>query len=146
MKLIIAMVILPIALIVGFLILVDIQADKEVRVINAQSNLERTRATNEAMLMREASQANQANAIALNMVTMALVPWGVLFSVSLLGLGVLTLVFTMIYFRHSEVKQLPPPIIVYLPSPEAPRRQVWDGIIEMSNNRQMEIDVVHRQK
>lgn len=131
-------------LFVGFLYLLSSGLDAQSRATMAQAHLEYTRAEAQANIIRassqaalQSSQASQQNALAFSMVLMTLIPWGVLFTASLLGLGVLVLVFSLAYFRHKDrqIPQIPSRhFVIYLPNPELPRREVWQAL---SGNREI---------
>ena len=132
-------------LFIVFLYVVGVGLDEKSRSLNAQANLEYTRAQAEAQIIRAQSQASldyaqssQANALATGIYLTTMLPWGVLFVVSLLGLGVLGLAFTLAYFRHSEVKQ-----VVY----QLPRNDTYPGYLSqkemwqiLANNRELILD------
>lgn len=141
--------ILLFGLFMAFILVLSSGLDNQTHATMAQAHLEYTRAANEAMVIRAQSQAalnsaqaSQANAIAFSMTMMTLVPWGVLFAVSLLGMGILGLVLTLGYFRHTEQMR---PQIVYLPNPELPRREVWNSLSASRDIIQIEpTSVLHK--
>lgn len=122
-------------LFVGFLIVLSSGLDAQSKATMAQAHLEYTRGEIQANLIRAQSQAalnsaqaSQAHALAFSITMMSLIPWGVLFTVSLLGLAIVGLVFVLGYFRHIERTTPYPQQIVYLPPPDLPRREVWNAL------------------
>lgn len=100
------------------------------------AKVEYARGQAEAMVIRAQAesalahaQASQANALAFGIMMIALTPWAILFTVSVLGFAVLGLLGYLGYLRHTQVQQSVS-TIVYLPRPDVPRREVWRTLTE----------------
>jgi hypothetical protein len=82
----------------------------------------------EAMIIHAQAESRLSAAQAVAATSAAMLPWGVLGVLGLLGLAVVALALVLALRQPAGTagrSSLPSPIIVYLPAPDQPRRQVW---------------------
>ena len=93
----------------------------------------------EAMVIHAQSESRLSAAQAMATTSAAMLPWGVLGVLGLLGLAVVVLALVLAWRRPTKNRSsLPSPIIVYLPAPGQPRRQVWQAL---HNSQQLKLGV-----
>lgn len=125
----VVLLIIGLALAVALVVAYTYASDSTTRQTNAQANLEIAQGKARAMVIEAQAESRLHSAQAWAVTAGAIIPFVALGIAGLLGLAIVALSIVLAVRPHQQT-QLPPYVVMYLPSPDATRRDLWQAISE----------------